>query len=149
MNYTCRQDLKQVWGEWLTGLADWEWFVTMTFRDPPAGTTWTKPGWGYAKRAWREFSQVTMAALDGRKWVRCFEMQRERGVPHIHALVAGVDPAIRRMTMVDWCWVNYGMARILPYDPTKGAGYYLCKYLTKELADVDFGGCFPSRVGVK
>ena len=88
-------EVKQAWGNWLTGLAEWEWFVTMTFRDPPqlpGRGTWTKPGWGYAKKAWREFQAVTMPAVDQRKWVRCFEMQEWRGVPHIHALVAGVNP---------------------------------------------------------
>jgi len=136
-------EVKQAWGNWLTEMAEWEWFVTMTFRDPPhlpGRGTWTKPGWGYAKKAWREFQAVTMPAVDRRRWVRCFEMQEWRGVPHIHALVAGVDPGIRRMDMVDWAWTNYGQARILPYDPSKGAGYYLCKYLSKEMSDIEFGG---------
>jgi len=124
-------------------MAEWEWFVTMTFRDPKPGSTWTKPGWALAKKAWREFLEVTMPAVDGRKWVRCFEVQKWRGVPHIHALVAGVDPSIRRMAMVDWCYKEYGIARILKYDPTKGAGYYLCKYVLKDGGDIEFGG-FPS-----
>jgi len=135
------QDLKQVWGEWISGLAEWDWFVTMTFRDPrPSAGTWTKPGWGLAKKAWRNFLEVSTPAIDARQWVRCFEVQKWRGVPHIHALVAGVDPSVRRMDMVDWCWREYGMARVLQYDPGLGAGYYLCKYLTKELGDIDFGG---------
>ena len=44
------------------------------------------------------------------------------------------------MDMVDWAWTNYGQARILPYDSSKGAGYYLCKYLSKEMSDIEFGG---------
>jgi len=58
-------------------------------------------------------------------------------VPHIHALVAGIQ-GVRRMDMVDWCYRQYGIARILPYNPKLGAGYYLCKYLTKEMSDVEF-----------
>jgi len=46
------------------------------------------------------------------------------------------------MDMVDWCYRQYGIARILPYNPKLGAGYYLCKYLTKELADVEFSATF-------
>lgn len=41
-----KQELKQAWGDWLSSLANWEWFVTLTLR----GTkhlgergTWTKP----------------------------------------------------------------------------------------------------------
>jgi len=137
-------DLRQAWGDWISGLASWEWFVTMTFRDPMVGGTWTKPGWGYAKRAWREFVATIQPPLGNVGWVRCFEMQQERGVPHIHALVENVN-GIRRMDMVDWCFKNYGIARILPYNPNLGAGYYLCKYLTKELADVDFSA--NERIG--
>jgi len=130
-------DLRQVWGDWISGLAEWEWFVTMTFRDPERNGTWTKPGWGHAKRAWREFQKTIQPLLGDLTWVRCFEMQKERGVPHIHALVAGIQ-GVRRMDMVDWCYRQYGIARILPYNPKLGAGYYLCKYLTKEMSDVEF-----------
>jgi len=133
--------IKEAWGDWVTGLDRWEWFVTMTFRDPKIGGTWTKPGWGHAKRAWREFLKVMQPPLGTVGWVRCFEMQKERGVPHIHALVSGTQ-GFRRMDMVDWCYRQYGIARILPYNPKLGAGYYLCKYLTKELADVEFSATF-------
>jgi len=37
------------------------------------------------------------------------------------------------MDMVDWCYRQYGIARILPYNPKLGAGYYLCK-----MSDVEF-----------
>ncbi|MEE2925784.1 MAG: hypothetical protein VX608_01000, partial [Chloroflexota bacterium] len=57
------------------------------------------PGGDYAGRRPAQVGQVL------------FEMQEWRGVPHIHALVAGVDPGIRRMDMVDWAWTNYGQAR--------------------------------------
>jgi len=136
-----KQGLRQAWGDWLSTLADWEWFVTMTFRDPPRSSgTWTRPGWGYAKGAWEAFRKAQQPPLGELAWVRCFEMQQWRGVPHIHALVANSDPAITLWEMKAWCWRNYGMARVLPYDPTLGAGHYLCKYLTKELSDIEWGG---------
>ncbi len=138
---TSGQELKQAWGEWISGLSEWEWFVTMTFRDPrPAAGTWTKPGWGYAKGAWRAFIKVIQPALGELTWVRCFELQHWRGVPHIHALVGNSDPAIPWRQMKEWCWQNYGMARVLPYDPALGASFYICKYVTKELGDIEFSG---------
>lgn len=135
--------LRQAWGDFLSGLADWEWFVTMTLRDPrPDARTpdWTKPGWGTAKRAWRELAGLARPALGVLEWVRMFELSRQRGVPHIHALVGNCDRSVRRLDLVDWAWERWGMTRVLEYDPQLGARFYLCKYVSKELADVAFGG---------
>jgi len=133
-----RRAVKQAWGDWLTTLANWEWFVTMTLRDPPGPGTWTRPGWATAKRAWREFTGLCRPAVGRLRWVRCFEIQRDRGVPHVHALMANMDGLVRRMDMVDWAWERWGIARVLEYDCRLGAGYYLSKYLTKDIADIDF-----------
>jgi len=139
VKYHMEPELLQAWGEWISGLAEWQWFVTMTFRDPGL-STWTKPGWSFAKRAWREFLKRSQPGLGELAWVRVFEIQSWRGVPHIHALVGNVDPSVRRMDLVDWSWKSFGMARILEYDAALGAQYYLCKYVTKELGDIEFGG---------
>jgi len=123
----------------LSGLADWEWFVTMTLRDPPpSGRTWTKPGWASAKRAWVEFENRARPALGELTTVRMFELTRDRGVPHIHALVADTDPSVRRMEMVDWAWDRWGIARVLKYQRKKGAAFYLSKYISKDIADIQF-----------
>ncbi len=138
---------KQEWGDWLSGLAEWEWFVTMTLRDPeelaratPGLATWTRPGWASAKRAWRDFAGMARPALGALSWVRMFETQRDRGVPHIHALVGNTDPTVRRLDLVDWCFRRWGITRVLEYDARLGASFYLCKYVTKDVADIDFGG---------
>ena len=135
------KDLKQEWGDWLSTLGNWHWFVTLTLKDPPATNGyWTKPGWAYAKRAWKNFILRAQPGLGQLQWVRVFELQHWRGVPHIHALVGNVDPSVRRMDMVDWAYERYGITRVLEYNPELGARYYLCKYLTKEMADIEFGG---------
>ena len=140
-DYTTGEQLKQAWGDWLSGLADWEWFVTMTLRDPPPNKWgWTKPGWSSAKRAWRELVGLARPPLGQLAWVRMFETQGWRGVPHVHGLVANCDPSVRRMDLVDWAWNRWGMTRVLQYDPRLGARFYLSKYVIKELADLDFGG---------
>lgn len=138
-----KEELRQAWGDWLSRLAPWEWFVTMTLRDPPAGSTWTRPGWATAKRAWTELTGRARPALGELAWVRMFEQQKGRGVPHIHALVGNCDPSVRRMDLVDWAWGRWGMTRVLEYDPKLGARFYLCKYVTKQMADIDFGGLTP------
>ena len=43
-----------------------------------------------------------------------------------------------RMDWVDWWHERYGIASIMKYDPKLGARYYLGKYLTKEVADVQY-----------
>lgn len=142
-----RRALKQAWGDFVDEVGKrkggWDWFATLTFRDrTPAEQKlgWTKVGWSYSEKACNAF----LGALRDRKglddlwWVKCREIQRWRGVPHWHAFVGGVQE-LRRMDMVDW-WHDqgYGFARVLPYEREKGARFYLCKYLVKELGDIRF-----------
>jgi len=138
--------LKEVWGTWLTELGDsvggWDWWATLTFREPPEDRPgWNKIGWGYSGRAWDRFIKELglTKGLSDINWVRGREYQRWRGVPHFHALIGGVKD-IRRMDFVDWWFDRYGIARILPYDRNLGAGFYLCKYVVKELGDIQFSG---------
>lgn len=139
-------ELKQAWGKFLTELGDkaggWDWWATLTFRDRTEAEQalgWTKVGWQYSGKAWDKL--VTELGL--RKglhdvwWVRGREYQHWRGVPHFHGLIGGVANE-RRLTMMDWWYQRYGIARIEPYDRSLGAGFYLCKYVTKELGDIQF-----------
>lgn len=144
-DYITDQGLKQAWGGFLTELGDraggWDWWMTLTFRDPPVGSPgWTKIGWGYSGKAWDALMQeleLRKGMFGTTRWVRGREYQHWRGVPHFHGLIGGVAD-LRRMDMVDWWFDHYGIARILPYDRSMGAGYYLCKYVTKELGDIQF-----------
>lgn len=172
-----RQELMQAWGNWMTEIGNriggWDWYATLTFRDPcdPRRPNWTKPGWSYTGFAWIDFQQylglgfgllqplpegaltkkgtirrdlglkdaqeLMDTATAGIKWVRGRELQRERDVSHFHALISGVSN-MRRDEAWAWWFKRYGLARILPYDVTRGAGYYLCKYVTKELGEIEF-----------
>ena len=136
-------ELKQAWGSWLTELGDhaggWDWWFTGTFRDIEREGSWTRPGWKYTSTAYDRF----MSHLRDRRgigeatWVRGREYQHWRGVPHFHALIGNVEH-LRRDEAWTWWFERYGMARIEPYDRSLGAGYYLCKYVTKELGDIEF-----------
>ena len=141
-----RKELSDSWGAWLDALTDWDWFLTMTFDDKliSGGGTYTKPGWAYAKRAFNEFLKASRPAIDDRKWVRVFEIQRDRGIPHIHALLTESVDSPRRMAMVDGCKANFGIAGIFQYQSGLGAAHYLGKYLVKDHGaakdnfDIDF-----------
>jgi len=136
-------EIKKAWGAWLDNLASWDWWVTLTFRDPSEADQkrgWTKIGTHYAKRAWETFIKALEGSTEEKiGWASGTEYQRWRGVPHYHALINGVG-GLRRLDWMDWWYNRYGIARILPYDKTKGAGRYISKYVVKELGDIDFGG---------
>jgi hypothetical protein len=146
-NNTTKTELKQAWGDFLTDLGDkaggWDWWFTGTFRDIPEDTQhstgWAKPGWGYTGKAWDKLQGEITAriGLQTQYWVRGREYQQWRGVPHFHALIGGVGD-LRRDEVWSWWYERYGQARIEPYNHELGAGYYLCKYVTKELGDIQF-----------
>ncbi len=144
-NSTATAEVNQAWGEWLSGLAKWDWWVTLTFADPPANTSgWTRPGWATAKKGWREFVNhvhffqgIPCKPLT---WVRGFEIQKWRGAPHIHALIGNIAKP-RIVAAGTWWEMQYGRIwHIEKYNPSLGAGFYLCKYVTKEMVDFDWGG---------
>ena len=141
-----KEDLRQAWGDWLTAIGDriggWDWWATLTFRDrteEEIARGWTKPGYRYTGRAWDAFMGFLrdLRGLGEPLWIRGREYQHWRGVPHFHALIAGVGD-LRRDEAWAWWFGHYGIARILPYDQELGAGFYLCKYVVKEFGDIQF-----------
>ena len=150
---TSQAELKQAWGGFLSELGDraggWDWWATLTFRETTpeqAARGWTKPGWGYTGRAWDTFTRELglRKGLHSLWWVRGREYQTWRGVPHFHALLGGVAH-LRRDEAWSWWFSRYGIARIEPYDRSLGAGFYLCKYVTKELGDIQFSPGFTMK----
>jgi hypothetical protein len=141
-----RKEALSEWGDWLANGWDWSWFVTMTF-DPKrvqAGTR-TQWGWGATSRAWDQFVEhVTPEARDSQGlsgsvwWVRGREPHHDSGGTHFHGLIGGLDSGVRRDEANRWLWERYGMNRVDPYDPARGAAHYLTKYVVKELGDIQF-----------
>ena len=146
---TPRSELLQAWGGFLTDLGDsikggWNWWATLTFRDPPLDVPgWTKIGWKYSETARDRFTRELglSKGLHDVSWVFGREYQPWRGVPHFHGLIAGVSD-LRRDQAWSWWFNRYGFAKIEPYDRSLGAGYYLCKYVVKELGDIRFSPDF-------
>lgn len=140
--------LTGAFGEWLENMAEWEWYATLTFRDPqdPRYPNWTKIGWISAHNALRKLNSAFVSATDTNPlWVACMELQ-QRGVPHWHLLV-GNTLGERRLYWKDWWDQRYGYARIFAYEKQLGARYYLGKYLTKRVSDIQFSPAMQAVLG--
>lgn len=128
--------IRNAWGEWLSTVKPWDWFVTMTFRDPKGEVGYDRRGIAYCKRAVRDFihrAEWTGGAR-GRPAipVGVFAIERHsRGSPHVHGLV--LSPG-RRMAMVDWGWEKYGITRVEAVRD-RGAAFYVTKYIMKGGAE--------------
>lgn len=100
----------------------WQWYVTLTFRN--------EVGEQAANSALWQFNRTIRKAqgfAPGFIWVT--ERQR-RDVPHFHGLMLNVGN-LRRLDAKD-AWECNGYARVEPYDPMRGANYYIGKYLFKS-----------------
>ena len=118
----------------------WSWFTTNTFREEvhpeAAGKAWDR----WIHQLNREIFGVRYWKRpgDGVIWARGQEYQR-RGVIHFHALIGRIPNNVRRLDWMDLWDDLAGFARIEAYDPTKGARYYLGKYVLKG-GQMDVGG---------
>lgn len=156
-------NLRGVWSEWLNGY-NWDWWITLTFRNRVTAKTANKK-WN------RWLKVLEMELDDRVGYFRCTELQKGRKVLHFHSLMLNVsglhtrtmgnwlkaekilkkikeDPSEEEIEQLAVCiywgdkWNEIaGFGRIYKYDPGKGANFYLCKYISKELSDYKLGGC--------
>lgn len=111
--------LRQAWSEYLRGFA-WDHFATLTF----ARTT-TPEG---ARRAFVQVWHRVVARLAQRPVPYFFVVERGGGgMWHIHALLSGTQHV--PLDGLESAWKRYGRADIQPYDPMRGAAFYLTKSL--------------------
>ena len=130
-------------GNWLTQGWTWDWFTTQTFADEAIGYGRANASW----QAWLNSLRLTckVKGLGRPYYVRATEYQENRpGRPvHFHALIGGVGDT-RRLLFKDM-WELDGFARVVKYDPERGAGFYLGKYLCKPGCDLRFSNNLLSR----
>lgn len=122
------RQLAEAWGEFLSGYP-WDWFLTLTFREPVVSFR--------AHRLFERFAKdLEKAAGIPIAWFRADEFGPRGGRLHLHALILNVGH-LRRLSWMDEWNRRAGYARILPFDPSKGAAYYCAKYVTKAFGDWD------------
>lgn len=134
-----------VYGEFLNQLSEsfpFDWFGTFTFSEAVSSA---------AAHYWFRKYLESAVGLTKPYAFRADEYGPKGGRLHLHALVGNVSHLIaycgEPLPHGKWgrpcCWLHRwpcGYARILPYDPTKGARYYVAKYVSKTLGDYDFIG---------
>jgi hypothetical protein len=126
-----RAKLPQAWGEFLAGLTDWHWFVTITFRHEMA-----------RDKAMSEIAAY-LALLERASgligWLIAEEFGSFGGRFHCHLLIAGVKNQGRRFWWAE-AFRRFGRTRIEPFDPQRAAAFYAAKYAAKSLGNLELGG---------
>ena len=133
-------ELKEAWVEFIKRFEPYEWYVTLTFKEPKHPEA--------ADKAFIRWIRYINECLYGRRYrerkkgvtyVKCMEYQK-RDVIHFHCLIS--DPHLKKLKRLDFmeawetdCYrskelVN-GYARIFQYDATRGAVNYCSKYVLK------------------
>jgi len=130
---------RTAFGEWLS-LPEWQWFVTQTFKAEYVSQKESDRSWyswfnGVRVSAKAKGLTPSIYGAAAPFYFRVTEFQ-DRGTLHFHALIGNVGD-IRRLLFKDM-WELAGYARILPYEASKGANFYVGKYLTKDDGNIRF-----------
>jgi hypothetical protein len=111
--------LVEGWGDFLSQF-HWDWFVTLTFNfDVKTFTA--------HRRCATWLRELENAAGSPIFWFRGDEYGERFGRFHMHLLIGNVAHLGRIAWMNRWQKRN-GFARVFPFDPAKGAAYYVAKY---------------------
>lgn len=150
------RDIADAWGRFL-GAYPWTWFLTLTFSPQSRGDGVDSAGRDTKKaddgpspfrprpiaetsafRAHRIFETFTREIEKSVgapvAWFRADEYGPQGGRLHLHALMTNTESQHR------WSWMKRweelaGYARILPFDPARGAAFYCAKYVAKQFGD--------------
>jgi len=133
-------DLHQAWINFIKSFEPFQWFVTLTFKEPRHPEACNKAFYRWIRninqclygRRYRENKK-------GVTWIKAIEYQR-REVVHFHCLVG--SPELCKLKRLDFMkvWetdcmntqkIINGYARISKYDHNRGAINYCSKYVLK------------------
>lgn len=128
-----RAMLPEAYGEFISVLAEWNWFVTITFREIIPRDL--------AVARIEEWLADIQGAVGGKQigWLLAEEFGRIGGRYHCHLLVTGVSNQLRKFW---WREVHrrFGRSEIRPFDREQAAAFYAAKYAAKQLGFIHFGG---------
>lgn len=133
-----RRALAEAFGEFVAGLAEWDWFATITFREASLNPERAVS----AVEAW--LAEIEKSAGLSFAFVLAEEFGALGGRFHCHLLIGGVD-GVRRDFWWREAFRRFGRARIEPCQRARAAAFYAAKYETKSLGNLHFGGAFQGR----
>jgi hypothetical protein len=113
---------------------NWQMWITGTFKPDQSYRDTIK-----TKKAFMRFIGdlgETYHKTDIEFWL-AVERFKHGDFTHIHALLNGLDGLTYRQVGEPW-FKRFGRVQVEGYDPTKGANYYITKYVVKEVCDWDF-----------
>jgi hypothetical protein len=126
-----RKQVREGYGKWLESWP-WDHYTTLTFG--------IKSGPDFARRAFGRWTRrLEQEAGLPLFWFVGFEDGHLLGRLHLHALVGNTGGLSTAWMAESW---TPGFSRILQYQPTRGAAFYITKYVTKELLDYDVSSNF-------
>ncbi len=126
-----RRNTVREYGDYISALADWHLFMTISFRytRAPASALDDVEAW---LNALRRIDQGPTG------WILA-QARGDQGRLHIHALVAGLENADLR-ALSDDAVRRFGNCRIDLYDDSRGGAYYVAKNGLSDGGDFRFGG---------
>jgi len=114
-------------GDWL-GRFEWSLYGTFSFRRCMRSDS--------ALKAVRRF----ITSLDSSaRFVLAVRQYQDADKPHIHGLIRGLEGCNCFYLANRW-YKGYGIARVFPYDKTRGASYYLAKNAYGNWGELDVSG---------
>jgi len=108
---------EQAYGEWIESLAEWDWFVYLTFKHPTSPRT--------ANRLWKKWLRLLEKEVNGQvHFVRVLEESEEDDRIHYHCFLAGIKD--QKPSIWERVWHNIaGIAQIRPYINGGGGAVYI------------------------
>jgi hypothetical protein len=121
------KQLADAWAEFL-GRWPWCWFATLTFRYETHPEKAKKIFLHWINNLNRSIfgCRYTRRSTEGVIWALALEYQR-RDVVHFHALIGGIPESVSKAYWAHLWKKMAGHAKLLTYDPTKGARFYVSK----------------------
>jgi len=134
-----RAILPEAYGQFISTVAEWDWFVTITFREIVVRDL--------AVAQIEEWLADIQAAAGGKQigWLLAEEFGRMGGRYHCHLLVTGVARQSRKFWWSE-AFRRFGRSEIRVFNSEQAAAFYAAKYAAKQLGFIHFGGTLSARV---
>ena len=127
-----RAAMPSAYGNFIAGLALWDWWVTITFRSEAVRDL-------AIARIDEYLADIRRSTGKPVGWVLAEEFGSWGGRYHCHLLITGVARLSRRFWWSE-AFRRFGRSEIRPFNPERYAAFYTAKYAAKPYGQLHFGG---------